>query len=89
MAAYGRYARLLEQLYLARSEASLTTQQEYEFACDLEARWNELDETDQERVELLAEEYKRRIAAPKDLGTDLEVSLHGRTHPREASREAA
>jgi hypothetical protein len=88
MAAFDRYTALLEQLYLARSEASLTTQQEYEFACDLEALWNDLDDVDREKVEALTEDYKRAIDAPEDLGIDLKVNLHERTLPRKPAAEA-
>lgn len=60
MTTFDRYTGLLEQLYLARSEASLTTEQEYEFARDLETLWNGLSDLDREKVEALAEEYKRK-----------------------------
>ena len=80
-----RYAQLLEQLYLARSQQPLTTDQEYEFACELEKLWHALSEVEQAEIEKLTEEYKRVIAAPSDLGTDLVVSRHAHTQPRKAA----
>ena len=57
------YAGLLEQLYLARAERTLTMTEEQEFACDLEELWYKLSDAEQGEVEDLTEEYKRDGAA--------------------------
>ncbi len=85
MGALTRYARLLEQLYLARAERPLTHKEEYEFTCELEKLWYELSEGEQSEVEALTEEYKRHVEAPEDLGFDLVVGVHERTQPCRAA----
>ena len=56
----GRYAQLLERLYLARSRQPLTTDQEYEFACELENLWHALNGAERVEIEKLTDEYGAR-----------------------------
>ncbi len=80
-----QYAELLEQLYLARAGGPLLEQQEYEFTCALETIWNKLGADEQSQVEAMTEEFKREIAAPEELGTDLAVALREHKGPRRAA----
>lgn len=79
-----RYAEILEQLYIARSQRALSDVEENEFACALEDVWNLLDEREQHEVEELTEQFKRTISAPPALGTDTLVDLKSHTPPRAA-----